>query len=169
MFQSESEGWKDQCSSSRNQAGGVPSYSWGDQPFCSAQAFSGLDEAPPCESEQSSVYRFKCSSHPKTLSQHTQTRFDPISEPFMAQSSWHIKVAIAISESRAKQCYNMNDSVATSLLLAMPHSFPWVFSHTKANKSPAPSPFLREEGRDLTNMNPSPANTSKSSHSPDET
>ena len=56
MFHSESEGWKDQCPSSRNQAGGVPSFSWEDQPFCSTQAFSGLDEAPLHESEQSSFF-----------------------------------------------------------------------------------------------------------------
>ena len=53
MFHSESEGWKNQCPSSRNQAGVVPSFSWEDQPFCSTQAFSGLDEAPLHESEQS--------------------------------------------------------------------------------------------------------------------
>ena len=74
MFQSESEGWKDQCSSSRNQAGGVPSYSWEDQPFCSTQAFSGLDEAPPCESEQSSFFSLSIQmfiSSQNTLTAHS--------------------------------------------------------------------------------------------------
>ena len=37
----------------------------------------------------SSVYQFKCSSHPKTLSQHTKTRFDAISEPLMAHKMNH--------------------------------------------------------------------------------